>query len=115
LARALPVVFWTFLIGAASLSALPFVTAGFYSKELILAHVGARPFGAQWLLVAGLIGSLITAAYTFRVVFLVFFGEQKMEITKRPGALMTLSLVVLAFFSITGFVGWRQLDFGRAS
>ena len=33
----LPVTFWTFLIGAASLSALPLVTAGFYSKDLILA------------------------------------------------------------------------------
>ena len=33
--RALPVAFWTFLIGAASLSALPFITAGFYSKEAI--------------------------------------------------------------------------------
>ncbi len=115
LARALPVTFWTFLIGGASLSALPFVTAGFYSKELILAHVAARPFGAEWMLVVGLIGSLITAAYTFRVVFLVFVGEQKMEVRKRPGGLMTFSLVVLAFFSITGFVGWRQLDFGRAS
>ena len=35
-ARRLPVAFWTFLIGAASLAALPLVTAGFYSKDLIL-------------------------------------------------------------------------------
>ena len=115
LARALPMTFWTFLIGAASLSALPFVTAGFYSKELILAHAGKPPFGAHWLLLVGLVGSLITAAYTFRVVFLVFFGAQKMEVTKQPGKLMTFSLVVLAVFSIVGFVGWRQLDFGNAS
>ncbi|MHB1162835.1 MAG: NADH-quinone oxidoreductase subunit L, partial [Chloroflexota bacterium] len=36
LRRELPLAFWTFLIAAASMSAVPFVTAGFYSKELIL-------------------------------------------------------------------------------
>ena len=36
LRRDIPVVFWLFLIGAASLSALPVVTAGFYSKDLIV-------------------------------------------------------------------------------
>ena len=36
LRRDLPVAFWGFLIGAASLSALPLVTAGFYSKEVVL-------------------------------------------------------------------------------
>ena len=43
LRKALPVAFWTFLIGAASLSALPFVTAGFYSKDLILRLVWSSP------------------------------------------------------------------------
>jgi NADH-quinone oxidoreductase subunit L len=31
----MPVIYWTFLIGAASLAALPFITAGFYSKDQI--------------------------------------------------------------------------------
>lgn len=113
LRHALPLAFWTFLIGASSLSALPFVTAGFYSKELILSHVYSS--GVPWLLVWGLVGSLITAVYSFRVVFLVFFGEQKIEVTKRPGGLMKLALIVLAVFSITGFVGWRAFDFGRSA
>lgn len=114
LRRALPLTFWTFLIGTASLSALPFVTAGFYSKELILASEIAPPFGRMWLLIAGLIGSFITAAYSFRVVLLVFFGEQKIDVTKRPGLLMSFSMVLLAFFSIFGFFGWRQVDFGAS-
>ena len=108
LRRALPIAFWTFLIGAASLSALPLVTAGFYSKEAILSSVHGSPSGSAWLLVAGLVGSLITAAYSFRVVFLVFFGEQKMEVSKLPGGLMRFSLIVLSFFSIVaGFVDPR--------
>ena len=47
--KALPWAFWTFLIGAASLSALPFVTAGFYSKDLILLGAWASPQGGHLL------------------------------------------------------------------
>ena len=39
----------------------------------------------------------------------MFFGEQKIEVGKLPGRLMNLSLVVLAFFSITvGYIGWPE-------
>lgn len=107
LRRAMPLAFWTFLIGAASLSALPFVTAGFYSKEAILGAVG---IDNHWLLNAGLVGSLITAAYSFRVVFVVFFGEQKLDVTRQPGFLMKLVLVILSLLSIVGFIGWPKLD-----
>jgi len=43
----MPLAFWTFLIGAASLSALPLVTAGFYSKDKILWDVWSSPNGAK--------------------------------------------------------------------
>lgn len=108
--RALPVAFWTFLIGAASLSALPFITAGFYSKEAILGAVGTSSLGARWMFAGGLLGSFLTAAYTFRAVFVTFFGRQQIEVTKRPGAFITFSLVVLSVLSIIGFVGWPMLD-----
>ena len=36
LRKQLPLTFWTFLIGCAGVSALPFVTGGYYSKDLIL-------------------------------------------------------------------------------
>ena len=39
LRQRLPVTFWTFLVGAASLASLPLVTGGFYSKEQILSAV----------------------------------------------------------------------------
>ncbi len=62
LRRRLPVVFWTFLAGSASLAALPLVTAGFYSKDLILWAAWSSAAGGPWLWAAGAIGALLTAA-----------------------------------------------------
>jgi NADH-quinone oxidoreductase subunit L len=105
----LPVAYWTFVIGAGSLSALPFVTAGFYSKDAIIWAGYSSPFGGMGFLVAALIGALITSIYSFRVVYLVFFGEQKMEVTKQPGRLMSFAVIVLAFLSIAaGFLSWPE-------
>ncbi len=102
----LPVAYWTFLIGAASLSALPLVTAGFYSKDAILYAAWASESGGTALWAAGIVGALITAAYSFRAVFLTFHGEPKTEVTKPPGSLMELVVIVLAFLALTtGFVG----------
>jgi NADH-quinone oxidoreductase subunit L len=105
LRKAMPLVFWTFLIGACSLAALPLVTAGFYSKDLILAEAWASPKGGPWLWATGVAGAFITSIYTFRMVFLTFFGPMKKAPGVRPGVVMGLPLVVLAVFSIVaGFV-----------
>jgi NADH-quinone oxidoreductase subunit L len=103
LRKSLPVVFWTFLIGAASLSAIPFVTAGFYSKELILSLVRHEGPAGTWLWAAGLVGAFLTPLYAFRVVFVAFFGRGR-EVTRRPGAAMVPPLVVLAVFSLGGWL-----------
>jgi NADH-quinone oxidoreductase subunit L len=109
LRRGMPLTFWCFLIGAASLSAIPFVTAGFYSKEWILwvswsAQKGQALWN-HWLWTAGAAGALITALYSFRMVFLVFFGEEKSRISHRPGAKMIVPLIPLAAFSVAaGFL-----------
>ena len=105
LKTSLPTVFWTFLIGAASLSALPLVTAGFYSKEMILNAVWASAGGGPWLWCAGVAGALLTSIYAFRVVFMVFFGRETAQVGQRPGVLMTVPLVILAIFSMgAGFI-----------
>ncbi len=97
--------FWSFLIGSASLSALPLVTAGFYSKELILWHVWSSETGSLWLWAAGLLGALLTSVYTFRMVFLAFFGASKGRVTRRPGKRMLVPLFTLALFSVvSGFI-----------
>ena len=105
LRRELPVVFWTFLVGSASLSAVPVVTAGFYSKDLILFDAWSSVSGGPWLWLAGLAGALLTSLYTFRMVFLTFFGDRQREPAGRPGWRMKLPLVILAALAIVaGFV-----------
>jgi NADH-quinone oxidoreductase subunit L len=102
LRRQLPLTFVTFLLGAASLAALPLATAGFYSKDMILWGTWSSPKGSPWLWAAGLIGALLTAIYTFRMVFITFFGEARRQVSRTPGILMRIPLIILAFLSITG-------------
>jgi len=102
LRKELPVTFWTFLIGSASLSALPLITAGFYSKDLILWKAWSSPSGGAALWMVGLIGAFITSIYTFRMVFVTFFGVSKIAVSYRPQLRITLPLVVLAILSLGG-------------
>ena len=102
----LPVVFWSFLIGSAALAALP-LTSGFFSKDAILISAYEVDEVGLWLWLGGLIGALITAIYSFRLVFVVFYGDSKTEPDNQPGWRMAwpLSLLcVLAFFG-----GWLVL------
>ena len=102
LRRQLPVTFWTFLIGACSLSALPFVTAGYYSKDMILHEAWTSgPAGLlPWM--AGVAGAFLTGLYCFRMVFIVWFGEAKTGATRAPGWAIHIPLVLLAILSIAG-------------
>lgn len=102
LRKKLPVIFITFLIGSASLSALPLVTAGFYSKDQILWYAFAAQGGSSWLWAAGIVGAFLTALYTFRMIFITFYGETKTEPSFLPGKLMTYPLVILAVLSLVG-------------
>lgn len=102
LTRKMPVTFWTFLIAAASLAALPLITAGFYSKDLILWRVFSSPQGGFNLWLMGAVGALITSLYTFRMVFVTFFGKTRLEPTQLPGWRIKATLVILAFFSFAG-------------
>ena len=102
LRKELPVAFWTFLIAGCSLAGLPFITAGFFSKDLIIWSAWSAPQGHPAFWVAGMAGALLTSLYTFRMIFRVFFGPLGMPVTKRPGYAMTIPLLVLAFLSIVG-------------
>ncbi len=105
LRKLLPTTFLIFLIGAASLSAFPLLTAGFYSKDLILWQAWSSPSGSTWLWSAGIIGSFITSLYAFRMVFIIFYGETKQEVTHLPGLCMRTPLIILSVLSITiGFL-----------
>jgi NADH-quinone oxidoreductase subunit L len=102
LRKQLPVTFWTFFIGSASLSALPLVTAGYYSKDMILWQVWTSGRENLWLLFFGIIGAFLTAIYTFRMFFLTFAGNATAQVNRRPGILMTLPLIILAALSLIG-------------
>lgn len=100
LRKTIPLTFWSFVIGAAALSALPLVTAGFYSKDEILWQ--ALVNGHTGFAIAGLVGALLTGIYTFRLIFIVFFGEEKTHAHPVKGFDHSLPLVVLAVLSIVG-------------
>lgn len=101
----MPVIFWTFLIGSASLAALPLVTAGFYSKDQILWFAWSASNGSPWLWAAGFAGAFLTSLYTFRMVFITFFGDAKTEPSHQAGKLITIPLIILAVFSLlAGFI-----------
>ena len=100
--KKLPVVFWTFLIASASLAALPLISAGFYSKDLILWETFASVSGGTLLWSFGFLGAFVTALYTFRMVFVTFFGRTQIEPTAKPGLRITIPLLILAFFSFAG-------------
>ncbi len=102
LRKELPLTFWTFLIAGCSLAGLPFITAGFYSKDLIIWGTWTAAPGHPGFWVVGIVGALLTSLYTFRLIFRVFFGPIQTPVSKRPGYAMTLPLVILAFFSLMG-------------
>jgi len=105
LRKQLPLTFWTFLIGCASLSALPLVTAGFYSKDEILWYAWSSQSGGSVLWAAGLTGAFITCLYSFRMVFIAFFGEPKSTVSFKTPLRMSVVLVILALLSLAaGFI-----------
>lgn len=101
LRKSLPLVYVCFLIGGGALSALPFITAGFYSKDEILWQALAS--GHPELLAAGLVGAMLTSIYTFRLIFVVFHGPVQTQAHAGHGLAYTVPLVVLALLST--FIG----------
>jgi NADH-quinone oxidoreductase subunit L len=107
LRKALPVTFFTFLIGTLAISGIP-PFAGFFSKDELLANVFHYSI-VLWVL--GLLASFMTAFYMFRLLYLTFFGtfrgteEQRKHLHESP-SVMTIPLIILAVLSaFGGFLG----------
>lgn len=118
LRKTMPVTFWTFLIGGLSLSGFPIITAGFWSKDEILADAWlvASEYGSgihMLVFVMLAVAAFLTAFYTMRQISLTFGGDARTEEAKHANlgqgivsATMTGPLIILAFFAIfAGFVG----------
>ena len=97
LRKKIPLVFWCYLVGGGALAAIPWVTVGFYSKEAILWETYAT--GHQFLFYMGVFGAFLTALYTFRMIWIIFFGEEKTPAHKLSGVSYWLPLSVLLVLS----------------
>ena len=106
LRSSMPTTYWTYVVATLAIAGVP-LTAGFFSKDLILWQ--AFSHGAYVLWAVGLVTAGLTAFYMFRQLFLVFHGEcraddhAKAHLHESPAS-MTLPLMVLAVGSI--FAGW---------
>lgn len=108
LRRCLPITYITFLIGALALSAIP-PFAGFYSKDAIIEAVHqSQIFGSHYAYYCLLLGAFVTALYTFRLVFVVFYGEENVDPhlkpVHEPHWVLWFPLILLAIPSVV--LGW---------
>ena len=111
-----PLLFWPFLLAIASLAGIP-LTAGFFSKGSILAAAFASPVSLAmvwWLL--GSLTAFLTALYSFRLLYLVFFPQEDGTVPadRRPLPLaMTGVLWPLGVLALLG--GLINLPLGAAT
>ena len=106
----LPITYWTFVVGSLALAGFP-LTAGFFSKDdLLISSWSAGPLG-QVLTICGLLTAGLTAFYSFRLVFVTFWGPSHVDPhhagdIHEPSTTMTVPLMILAVLSIVaGYLG----------
>ncbi len=106
LAKKMPITFWTFTAGLLALIGTPFITAGFHSKDAILALAYEQNTLAFYCLV---LGAILTAFYMVRLWKIAFLGSPKSENAEHAsenGLVMTVPLILLAVGSILGGFVW---------
>ena len=110
LKKYMPITYWTSLVGSLALIGFPGF-AGFFSKDAIIEAVhDSHLAGAGFAYVAVLLGVFVTALYSFRMFFIVFHGEERIDphakehLHESPWV-VTLPLVLLAIPSVlAGYV-----------
>jgi NADH-quinone oxidoreductase subunit L len=121
LARRMPLTYRAFIVGALALAAV-FPFAGFWSKDSILASA-ANAGTLGWILwVVGVAGAFLTALYTFRLLFIVFWGEPSPFVREHlhpqrfeggiamawPVAVLTVLATIGGLLQIPGL--WKAVD-----
>ena len=104
LRRKLPITFWTMFIATLAIAAVP-PFSGYFSKDLILE--AAYGSGHSWLWFLGVITAGLTSFYMFRLIFMTFFGESRVDSEKEhhlheSPAVITIPLIVLAILATVG-------------
>jgi NADH-quinone oxidoreductase subunit L len=110
LRKHMPATYWTFVIASLSIAGIPGF-AGFFSKDDILWRAFASGGLGQFVWFLGAVTALLTAFYSFRIIFLAFHGtfrgtpEQEHHLHESP-KVMTVPLVILAVgAAVAGYVG----------
>jgi NADH-quinone oxidoreductase subunit L len=109
----MPITYWTSLVGSLALIGFP-GTSGFFSKDLLIEAVKESHWQGQgavyWIAyLSVLLGVFVTALYTFRMFFLVFHGEERMDAEAKShlhesSPVVTVPLILLAIPS--AIIGW---------
>jgi NADH-quinone oxidoreductase subunit L len=100
----LPITSRVFYIGAVAIAGIP-PLAGFWSKDGILAETFKSGHYILWFV--GVVGAFMTAFYMFRLIYLTFYGESRVDhevmhhVHESP-PVMTIPLIILAFLSVIG-------------
>jgi len=113
LKKYLPITYWTALIGSLALIGFP-GSSGFFSKDLLIEAVKESHWHGQgavyWIAyLSVLLGVFVTALYSFRLFFLVFHGEERMDAESKSHLhespwVVTVPLILLAIPS--AIIGW---------
>lgn len=117
LRKYMPITYWTALIGTLALVGFP-GTAGFFSKDALIEAVKDSHWHGQgpiyWIsYLSVLLGVFVTALYSFRMLFLVFHGEERTDKAARAHlhespAVVTVPLILLAIPSAV--IGWMTIE-----
>ena len=114
----MPITYWTSLIGSLALIGFP-GTSGFYSKDLLIeavhgSHWRETDVWVYWIAyLSVLLGVFVTALYSFRMFFLVFHGDERMDAEAKSHlhetpAVVTVPLILLAIPSAV--IGWITVE-----
>jgi NADH-quinone oxidoreductase subunit L len=113
LRKYLPITYWTSVVGTLALIGFPGFS-GFFSKDALIeaVHASTTP-GAGYAFWCVLLGVFVTSLYSFRLLFLVFHGEERMEAHAKEHLhespwVVTVPLVLLAIPSV--FIGWFTIE-----
>jgi NADH-quinone oxidoreductase subunit L len=104
----IPITFWTMLVGTLAIAGTPLLS-GFFSKDEILWRTFSNPQGNLVLYGIGVVVAGMTAFYMFRMLFMTFFGESRVDpnvhVHESPKS-MTVPLIVLALGAVlSGYIG----------
>ncbi len=117
LKKYMPITYWTALIGSLALIGFP-GSGGFFSKDLLIEAVHGSHWEGQgaiyWIAyLSVLLGVFVTALYSFRMFFLVFHGEERMDAETKSHLretpwVVTVPLILLAIPSAV--IGWYTVE-----